>query len=340
MWRWLLGLVLVGLLAVGGLTYWVHAVVQRPMALEEPLLFDVPRGASLARVTAQLAQADVLEQPEVVRLWARVQGEADRIHAGEYRLIPGMSARDLIEQLVAGQVYRRQFTIIEGWRFSDLREALRDAARLQQKAVDWSDASIMEVLGREGLHPEGRFFPDTYDYLAGSTDLELLRRAAERMDTVLEQEWSRRSLGLPLNTPEEALVLASIIEKETGYDGERADIAGVFTRRLQKGMRLQTDPTVIYGLGDAYESPLTRADLREATPWNTYVHHGLPPTPIALPGRASVQAALHPRESDALYFVSRGDGTSYFSATLEEHNAAVWRYLRSGRVPARTETEQ
>ena len=192
----------------------------------------------------------------------------------------------------------------------------------------------MARLERTGQAAEGRFFPATYDYLADSSDLELLRRAARRMDAVLAEEWSRRQFGLPLEDPDEALVLASIVEKETGHDPERPDIAGVFVRRLEKGMRLQTDPTVIYGLGEAYEPPLTRADLREPTPWNTYVHHGLPPTPIALPGRASIRATLNPRESDALYFVARGDGTSHFSATLEEHNSAVWRYLRSGRVPA------
>lgn len=189
----------------------------------------------------------------------------------------------------------------------------------------------MAQLGRPGQAAEGRFFPDTYDYLAGQSDLLILRRALQRMDEMLAREWQGRSFGLPYANPDEALIMASLVEKETGVPAERPKVAGVFVRRLEQRMRLQTDPTVIYGLGEDFSGTLTRAHLRSDTPWNTYVHHGLPPTPIAMPGLASIRAALHPDDSDALYFVARGDGSSHFSATLEEHNAAVWRYLRGGR---------
>lgn len=319
------------LLTCAGVLAWSAWQLTRPLPISESKVIEVERGASLARTLRSLSEQGVVEHPELLRIWARVSGSAAAIQAGEYRLEPGLTSLNLLDDFVAGRVMRRQFTIVEGWRFSDLRRALGEAPRLRNESGSLTDEEIMVRLGRPELHPEGRFFPDTYDYLADSSDLLLLRRALERMDRILAAQWERRSYDLPYASPEEALIMASIVEKETGLDSERAKVAGVFTRRLERGMRLQTDPTVIYGLGEAFGGALTRTDLRTPTPWNTYVHHGLPPTPIAMPGLASLRAALHPAETDALYFVARGDGSSHFSATLEEHNAAVFRYLRGGR---------
>jgi UPF0755 protein len=228
--------------------------------------------------------------------------------------------------LAEGRVHQRRFVLLEGWRLADVRAALARAPKLERRPEVQDDAALMAALGRPELAPEGRFFPDSYDYAAGDSDLDLLARAFARMETVLAEEWADRLGGLPLADPHEALVLASLIEKETGVVAERALIGGVFTRRLERGMRLQTDPSVIYGLGADFDGNLTRADLRTPHPWNTYVHRGLPPTPIAMPGRAAIRAALRPAEGDALYFVARGDGSSEFSATLEAHNAAVRRF--------------
>ncbi|MCC5888464.1 MAG: endolytic transglycosylase MltG [Gammaproteobacteria bacterium] len=320
-----------GLLALAAaVSFWAWTLTQ-PLPIGEARIVEVERGASLARTLATLQAEGIVERPDLLRHWARLSGQAAAIQAGEYRLEPGMTALSMLDHFVAGRVMRRHFTVIEGWRFSDLRRALATAPRLRPDTAELTDAEIMARLGRDDLAPEGRFFPDTYDYLAGQSDLVILRRAMARMDEILAREWQGRSFGLPYETPDEALIMASVVEKETGLPSDRAKVAAVFVRRLERGMRLQTDPTVIYGLGEDFRGPLTRADLRSDTPWNTYVHHGLPPTPIAMPGLASIQAALHPVETDALYFVARGDGSSQFSATLEEHNAAVWRYLRGGR---------
>lgn len=318
------------LLASSAAAWWYRALTQ-PLPLTQVEVVEVERGASLARSLRRFADDGLLPHPEALRLWARLQGSAAAIHAGEYQLQPGMTPLGLLDDLVAGRVMRRHVTVVEGWRFSELRSALARAPRLRQDSAEMTDEEIMAYLGRPGVAAEGRFFPDTYDYLAGQSDLALLRRALQRMDSILAREWQGRSFGLPYADPDEVLIMASIIEKETGRDAERAKVAAVFVSRLEQRMRLQTDPTVIYGLGEDFDGRLTRADLRRDTPWNTYVHHGLPPTPIAMPGLASIRAALHPAETDALYFVARGDGSSHFSATLEEHNAAVWRYLRGGR---------
>lgn len=332
--RWLLGGLLALVLAVAASGYWAWLRLHEPLRLDAPLLIEIERGMSLGAVVGALAERDILSAPEVVRLWARWTGQASQMHVGEYRLQPGMNALALLDAMAAGDVVRRRFTIVEGWRFHDLRRALANAEKVTARTTALADQAVMAELGRPGVHPEGRFFPDTYLYEAGTTDLELLQRAAARMDQVLAEEWARRDPALPLERPDEALILASLVEKETGVAAERAKVAAVFVRRLQRGMRLQTDPTVVYGLGEHYEPPLSRKDLRQPTPWNTYVHHGLPPTPIAMPGRAALQAALNPAETDALYFVARGDGSSHFSATLEEHNSAVWRFLRRPRLKA------
>jgi len=329
--RALVIVVIVGLLSLSAAIGWSVWTLTQPLPIDGERIVEVERGASLARTLRALHAEGLLEQPELLGTWARINGSAVSIHAGEYRLQPSMTPLAMLDDFVAGRVMRRHFTLIEGWRFSDLRAALASTPRLRHDIADLSDAEIMARLGRPDVAPEGRFFPDTYDYLADQSAFVILRRAMARMDEILAREWPGRSFGLPYESPDGALIMASLVEKETGLPSERPKVAAVFVRRLELRMRLQTDPTVVYGLGENFGGTLTRADLRSDTPWNTYVHHGLPPTPIAMPGLASIQAALHPAETEALYFVARGDGSSHFSATLEEHNDAVWRYLRGGR---------
>ncbi|HSG90646.1 MAG TPA: endolytic transglycosylase MltG, partial [Pseudomonadales bacterium] len=318
MLRVMLLLFTLALLAAAGAALWAAQALTRPLPIDAPVIVEVAPGAALGQVAASLAARGILPTPELLTAWGRVTGKAAGLHVGEYRVEPGTDARGLLEQFVRGKVLRRSLTLLPGWRFGDVRRALEAAPRLAQTLGDADGAEIMARLGAPGVAPEGRFFPDTYDYVAGDTDLALLRRAHARMQAVLAEEWARRVPDLPLTSPDEALVLASLIEKETGVATDRARIAGVFTRRLELGMRLQTDPAVIYGLGDAFDGNLTRRDLRTPTPWNTYMNSGLPPTPIALPGRESIRAALAPAVDSALYFVARGDGSSEFSATLAE----------------------
>ena len=332
MLRALVILLLLAALTVGSVALWAQRVLDEPLPLTSEQLFEVPAGATLRGVLVELRTRQLLRALRVLEFYGRLTGAAERLQAGEYLLEPGVSGRGVLELLAEGRVHRRRFVLLEGWRLRDVRAALAQAPRLVRRLPELSDAALMDAIGRPGLAAEGRFFPDTYDYVAGDTDLELLRRAFLRMEEVLAAEWRDRLGGLPLANADEALVLASLIEKETGVADERGLIAGVFTRRLERGMRLQTDPSVIYGLGEDFDGNLRRVDLRESHLWNTYVHRGLPPTPIAMPGRASIRAALHPAEGDALYFVARGDGTSAFSATLEAHNAAVRRFQREGRV--------
>ena len=303
-----------------------------PLVVVETQLHDVRPGSSLRGVLRDLADRGLLRAPMRVEWWARLR-DRTAIAAGEYALSPGMTAADLVRDLGAGRVHERRFTIVEGWRLRDLRAAFARAPRLRNETSGLDDEALLEAIGLGELTLEGRCFPDSYRYRADSSDVQLLRRCVARMDEVLAEVWADRSPGVEIRTPEEALVLASIIEKETGLATDREDISGVFHRRLAKGMRLQTDPTVIYGLGDDFDGNLTRAHLRTPHPWNTYVHRGLPPTPIAFPGRAALEAAVHPAPGDALYFVARGDGSSQFSATLEAHEAAVRRFqLGEGSV--------
>lgn len=246
-----------------------------------------------------------------------------RLQVGDYTIRHGITPAELLRKLERGDVIHYRFTIVEGWNLRELRAALARDERIRQTLADTDDAALMAALGREGVHPEGRFLPETYHYTRGMSDLDLLQRAMLAMDTALADAWENRVEDLPLETPEQLLTLASIIEKETGKASERPEIAGVFVRRLKMGMRLQTDPTVIYGMGSAYDGNIRRRDLTTDTPYNTYTRGGLPPTPIAMPGRAALQAAANPLPGNTLYFVSRGDGSHVFSSTLAEHNRAV-----------------
>ena len=288
--------------------------------------YSVAPGMSLRQFNRQLYRENVLPDPFSLVWLAYLQGHARDLKAGEYRFRTGITPLQLLDQVVAGRVVEYPFTIIEGWTFKQVRAALANAPKLQKTLVGLSDKDIMARLGYPGQHPEGRFFPDTYYYARGTTDAQLLERAYAKMAALLATEWESRDTDVPLRSPEEALILASIIERETGQESERGLIAGVFVNRLRQGMRLQTDPTVIYGMGERYRGNISLADLRRPTPYNTYVIRGLPPTPIAMPSADAVRAALNPADTDSIYFVSRGDGSHVFSATLAEHNRAVRQY--------------
>ena len=251
---------------------------------------------------------------------------AGRLQVGEYAITSGLSPRVLLRRLAKGEVIQRKFTIVEGWSFRDLRAILLADAQLEHQIGQLSDAEIMAKLGRQGVYPEGRFLPETYVYTRGTGELAILDRAAKAMDETLAEAWESRAKDLPLQSADELLALASIVEKETGLASERPLIAGVFVRRLKLGMRLQTDPTIIYGMGSAYAGNIRKTDLETDTPYNTYTRVGLPPTPIAMPGNDALRAVAHPADGDAIYFVARGNGGHYFSANLAEHNAAVRKY--------------
>lgn len=305
-----------------------QAFLEQPLALEEAgESYIVERGASLSRISAELEQRGIVDNALYLKLLGRQRGDALRIKAGEYALTRGLTPGGLLDLLVSGKVIEYSVTFVEGWTFRQVRETLRAHPEVVQTLDEAATSEdVMETLGHSDLHPEGRFFPDTYLFPKGETDVQILERAFRRMSEVLAEEWEGRAPELPIESADEALILASIIEKETGLAGERPQIAGVFVRRLQKGMLLQTDPTVIYGLGEDFDGNLRRRDLENDTPYNTYTRGGLTPTPICMPGRDAINAALHPADGDALYFVATGDGGHYFSATLKEHNRAVRRY--------------
>ncbi len=296
-------------------------------------VLDVPPGSSVKAVARRLADDGILACPRSFEFQARIAGQATRIQSGEYELKAATTPGRLLDQLVSGRVRLHSLTIVEGWTVYQLLDALRRNPQISHELHSDGPVELARELQLDLPHAEGLFFPDTYRFPKGTRDIDLLRQAYEQMQQRLDAAWRGRQAGLPLKTPYEALILASIVERETALDSERAMIAGVFIRRLQRNMRLQTDPTVIYGLGMAFDGNLTRADLESDTPYNTYTRRGLPPTPIALPGQASLEAAVHPASGDALYFVASGkpDGSHVFSATLEEHNAAVARYLAESR---------
>lgn len=317
------------LVASGVTGTWVWhelSLLKKPVALSRPVLFDVPPGTPFREVARDMQRDGLISDALWLRVWTRLQGESRQLQAGEYQFKPGMSALDMLRRMLAGKTKTWPIRLIEGWTFAEDRKALDEDPQIEHSTRSLTRAQIMQALGHPGQDPEGRFFPDTYLVKRGQSDLSVLRRAYERMQAVLAQQWAKRQQGLPLKTPYQALILASIVEKETGEPGERAKIAGVFTRRLEKGMRLQTDPTVIYGLGPKFNGDLTRKELNTATPYNTYRHRGLPPTPIAMPGQASIHAVLHPAPGKALYFVARGDGSHVFSDSLAAHDRAVRKY--------------
>jgi UPF0755 protein len=320
-------------LAAAAATVWAYHGWQSllaPMQIaEEGAWLDVPRGKPLGALSRELGERGLLDKPWALTWYARLSGAATQIRAGEYRLERGTTPLALLAKLVSGQVHLHQFTIVEGWRFSDLLNELR--ANPAIVASERTGGEIMAELGSPDLHPEGQFLPETYSFPRGTPELEILREAHVALVGRLDMAWQTRSVSTPrLQTAYDALILASIIEKETARPDERGVISAVFHRRLERGMRLQTDPTVIYGMGDGFDGDLRDRDLVNDTPYNTYTRGGLPPTPIALAGGAAIDAAVHPAESDALYFVATGlpDGSHHFSATLEEHERAVRAYLR------------
>jgi len=294
----------------------------------QQLNYQLPAGASLNQLAYDLQRRGIIERPRFFILLGRELDAARRLQAGEYVLARGMTPRNLLEMMVAGRVIQHELTLIEGENFREMLQRIQAHPVIEVTLNGLDGAAIMERLGHPGMHPEGRFLPDTYFFPRDTTDLAFLQRVYAAMAVQLAKAWEERADGLPFETPEQALILASIVEKETGRAQERPQIAGVFVRRLQKGMKLQTDPTVIYGMGDGFDGNLRLRDLRKDTPYNTYTRYGLPPTPIAMPGSDAIRAVLHPAAGDSLYFVSMGDGRHYFSGTLKEHNLAVDKFQR------------
>ncbi|RQO58612.1 endolytic transglycosylase MltG [Paucibacter sp. KBW04] len=306
--------------------------LQTPLRLAAPAVeLSVEAGTPPREVAQAWVNAGVQEDARLLYQWFRWSGQSRQIRAGSYEIHQGATPRDLLAKMVRGDEVLEQLRLIEGWTFRQVRAALAKQPSLKPTTAALSDAELMSAIGAPGLAPEGRFFPDTYAYSKGVSDVTVLKRAFKAMNTQLDIAWQGRSEGLPLKTPEEALILASIIEKETGTAADRGLVASVFINRLKIGMPLQTDPTVIYGLGASFDGNLRKRDLQTDTPFNTYTRGGLPPTPIAMPGKASLQAALHPARSKALYFVARGDGSSQFSEDLAAHNRAVNKYQRGGQ---------
>jgi UPF0755 protein len=318
-------MILLVLLATAGLGYYAY----RPLPLPAtPFEFALKQGSSLKSMARDMQQAGLLEQDWAFVWLVRLLGKSAQLKAGNYALDHPVTPLELLNILDKGLVIQGQISIIEGWTFKQLRAALNASPDIMHDALNLSDAEILQRIGATESHPEGLFFPDTYNFAAGSSDLVIIKRAYQVMQQRLQEVWAGRDVGLPLQTPYQALILASIVEKETGTPGDRTLIAGVFVNRLRKGMLLQTDPTVIYGLGDRFDGNLRKRDLLADTAYNTYTRGGLTPTPIALPGMAALQATLHPAKTDALYFVARGDGSSQFSSSLAAHNRAVDQYQK------------
>ncbi|WP_084005072.1 endolytic transglycosylase MltG [Gilvimarinus polysaccharolyticus] len=321
----LLALLALVVSALGAMQYFKQWYAE-PMALPDSgLQYQLKAGGSLSAAASELAAQGILKHPQVLTLYARLSNQSE-VRAGDYLLEPGMTPRQFMKMLHTGNVVSYTVTLIEGWTFAQAVQALAESERIDSRLAGQSVEAQLAMLDLPIEHPEGWFFPDTYHYTGGTTDIEILQRAYLKMRQTLDELWPERDVGLPYKTPYEALIMASIVERETGAAWERRKIAGVFVRRLDSNMRLQTDPTVIYGMGDAYNGKIGRADLRRPTPYNTYVIRGLPPTPIALPGGQAVYASMHPDPGSELYFVAKGDGTHEFSDTLEAHNNAVRHY--------------
>ena len=325
----LLILVFAAVLLLGTAFWWLnHAMPLRLQPGAQVVDLEIEPGTSANGVAETVVASGADVPVAMLQAWFRFSGQARLIKAGSYELVPGTTPRKLLKMLVRGEETLKSITLIEGWTFVQVRAALQKAEQLVPDTLALSPEMIMEKLGKPGIHPEGRFFPDTYAYAKGSSDLAVLKRAARAMDRRLDAAWSLRSPDTPLKSAEQALILASIVEKETGKPSDRAQIGGVFSNRLRIGMPLQTDPTVIYGLGLKFDGNLRKRDLQADTPYNTYTRLGLPPTPIAMPGKAALLAAVQPAPTKALYFVARGDGSSEFSTHLDEHNRAVNKYIR------------
>jgi len=322
------GLIAVALLCTAAAAYWARQPI---LSENKPMEYVVKPGSSVRATAQQIADSGIPLDPTLFTLLVRVTGQGGKLKAGQYELKPGVSPLRLIEQLVRGEFAQESLTIIEGWNFKQMRQALAAHPALKHDTAQLSDQELLAKIGAEYKFPEGLFFPDTYLFAKGSSELQIFRLAYAAMMKRLNEQWAKRDVSLPYKNPYEALIMASIVEKETGQKSERGMIAGVFVNRLRIGMLLQTDPTVIYGMGDAYQGNIRKRDLQTDTPYNTYTRGGLPPTPIALAGSQSLVAALNPAKTDALYFVSRNDGTSQFSANLNDHNNAVNKYQRSGR---------
>lgn len=338
--RKLVVLLLIGLFSAAlllGYSAWkFDAALKQPLNLTQEQLLDVPAGATPTGTFNRLEADGVLEGAFWLRLYWRFNLDGQPLHSGEYRMTPGMTAQGLIGLWQRGEVVQYSLTLVEGWNFRQVRSALAKHEKIVQSLSGLSDSEVMDKLGHPGVFPEGRFFPDTYRFVRGMTDVEFLKKAYNRLDDVLAQEWSKRTADAPYTDPYQALIMASLVEKETGVPEERGQIAGVFVRRLKVGMLLQTDPTVIYGLGERYNGKLTRAHLKEANPYNTYMVAGLPPTPIAMVGREAIHAALNPVPGSSLYFVARGDGSHIFSDDLDAHNAAVREFQLKRRADYRS----
>lgn len=332
---------LTALLAAGGLLLVLagwrqHQALVQPLKVDGEQLFEVGKGATPSGSLLRLQKEGVLEGAFWLRQYWNFNLADQTLHSGEYRLTPGMTVQDLFTLWRKGEVVQYNLTLVEGWNFRQVRAALARQPKLEHDTEGLDDAALMKRLGLDGEYPEGRFFPDTYRYVKGQRESELLRQANQRLQAVLDQEWQERDPTVPYKDPYQALIMASLVEKETGVPEERDEIAGVFVRRLAAGMLLQTDPTVIYGMGERYTGRITRADLREPSPYNTYLNPGLPPTPIAMPGREAIHAALHPKDGDSLYFVARGDGSHVFSKDLEAHNQAVREFQLKRRADYRS----
>ena len=329
------GLILAGLML--GFSAWkVHSALEQTLHVSQEQLLDVPTGTNPNRMFYRMEKDGLLDDAFWLRLYWRFNMTGVPLHTGEYRMTPGMTVRDLFEVWRRGDVVQYSLTLVEGWNFRQVRSALAKHEKIKQTIDGLSDAEVMDKLGHPGVFPEGRFFPDTYRFVRGMTDVEFLQQAYARLDEVLAKEWAARPADLPYRDPYQALIMASLVEKETGVPQERGEIAGVFVRRMRIGMLLQTDPTVIYGMGERYNGKITRADLREPTPYNTYTNAGLPPTPIAMVGREAIHAALNPTAGTSLYFVARGDGSHVFSDDLDAHNSAVREYQIKRRADYRS----
>jgi UPF0755 protein len=330
-WRAIFLLALVAIATGSGYLYWHWKKDLLPIGAQARDVEVMP-GESLRHVAQQFAEQGILVHDWDLIAYARLHEAAGGLRAGEYRIEPGTTVESLLTLLRSGKVVMHSLTLVDGWTFKQMLDTVEQDPNLAHTLADLSQAEIAQKLGIEAPSVEGQIMPDTYQFPRGTTDVAFFKRAHEAMQQVLEEAWAQRAKDLPYRNAYDALIMASVVEKETGQAAERAKIAGVFVRRLQKGMKLQSDPTVIYGLGDAYDGNITLADLRTDTPYNSYTRHGLPPTPICMPGRPAIEAALHPEPGDALYFVARGDGTHVFSATLKQQNAAVEKYqLKHGK---------